>query len=185
MATINNKYFVTPKGSAGYPKLLQPDTKFNAEGIFSTSLTLSAEVAAPLVANINDVFEDEFGAKKISLLVPPYKVDENGDYTFKFKSKSKPTLFDSKGVPVTSSDLKIGSGSTLKVKGSIAPTLVQGKYYATLWMNAVQIIDLVEFGGAGGGFGAEDGGFNAKDVAEDTEDTGEANNEGSDDKEDF
>lgn len=163
MANTKFTKFVTPKGVAGYPKLLVPDTKFNADGVYTVTLTMGPAEAQPLIDKINEAFTEEFGPKKLALLAPPYKTDEEGQVAFKFKSKSKPTLFDSKGIPVTSTELKIGSGSTMKVKGSVGPCLVLGKHYATLWMNSVQIIDLVEYNSSG--FGAEEGGFVApKDV---------------------
>lgn len=157
----NNTFYTSPKGKASYPKLLKPDTKFNAEGVYTTGLIMSKEDAQPLIKRIEEVFTEEFGEKKLKSLNPPYKEDENGDLVFKFKSKSKPKLFDAQGMPVTGTELKIGSGSVLKIKGSIGPNLVQGKYYATLWINAVQIIDLIEYGG-GSGFAAEEGSYRAE-----------------------
>jgi hypothetical protein len=178
------KYFATPKGIAGYPKLVVPDTKFNADGVYSTKLTLSAEAAKPLIELIEEAFEDEYGAKKLPLLVPPYKADENGDMVFNFKSKNPPNLFDAAGKPVKpNKDMPLGGGSTLKIKGAVGPCLVQGKYYATLWMNAVQIIDMVEYS-VGGGFDAVEGGFSADSVVPDRFDD-EAATPGANDNQDF
>ena len=177
-----NNYYTSPRGKASYPKLQKPDTKFNAEGIYSTKLVISKEDAAEFIARIEEVFVDEFGPKKLTLLQRPYKEDAEGDLVFNFKSKNKPQLFNAAGKPIKAADLKLGSGSTLKIKGSIAPTLVQGKHYATLWMNSVQVIDLVEFAG-GAGFGAEEGGSY---MGGDSEETAEAANAAvADAKEDF
>lgn len=156
--------YVSPKGSAGYPKLLKPDTKFKAEGEYSTSLTMDKKIAKPLMDQIEEAYTEEFGAKALPKANFPFKEDEDGNITFKFKSKQKPKLFDAKGVHIKDgSDLGIGSGSTMKVSGAISCRAVSGKNYATLYMNAVQIIDLVEYSGSP--FGAEEGGFSAEDVA--------------------
>ena len=77
---------------------------------------------------------------------------------FKFKSKNRPKLYDSTGTIIKNfEELNIGSGSTLKVAGNISCRAVSGKNYATLYMNAVQLINLVEYGGSP--FGEEEGGF--------------------------
>ena len=156
--------YVSPKGSAGYPKLLKPDTKFKAEGEYSTSLTMDKKTAKPLMDQIEEAYTEEFGAKALPKANFPYKEDEEGNITFKFKSKQKPKLFDSKGMPIKATDdLNIGSGSTMKISGAISCRAVSGKNYATLYMNAVQIIDLVEYSGSP--FGAEEGGFTAEVAA--------------------
>ena len=156
--------YVSPKGSAGYPKLLKPDTKFKAEGEYSTSLTMDKKTAKPLMDQIEEAYTEEFGAKALPKANFPYKEDEEGNITFKFKSKQKPKLFDSKGSPIkVVDDLNIGSGSTMKISGAISCRAVSGKNYATLYMNAVQIIDLVEYSGSP--FGAEEGGFTAEAAA--------------------
>ena len=156
--------YVSPKGSAGYPKLLKPDTKFKAEGEYSTTLTMDKKTAKPLMDQIEEAYTEEFGAKALPKANFPYKEDEEGNITFKFKSKQKPKLFDSKGSPIkVVDDLNIGSGSTMKVSGAISCRAVSGKNYATLYMNAVQIIDLVEYSGSP--FGAEEGGFTAEVAA--------------------
>lgn len=158
---MTNKYFTTPRGIASYPKLIKPDTKFNPEGVYSVALVIPKDDASELISQIEEIFVDEFGPKKLSELQAPYKEDENGDYVFKFKSANKPQLFDAAGTAISPrADLKLGSGSVLKVKGSIKPIMVQKKYYATLYINGVQLIDLVEFGGAG--FAAEEGSYKAE-----------------------
>lgn len=157
--------YVSPKGTAGYPKLTRPDTKFNAEGVYSTSLTMDKKTAQPLIDQLEEAYTDEFGAKALPKANWPYK-EEDGQVTFKFKSKQKPKLFDAKGTAIKAADeLNIGSGTILKVSGAISCRAVSGKNYATLYMNAVQIIDLVEYSGSP--FGAEEGGF----VAEETNET--------------
>lgn len=176
---MTNKYFTTPKGVASYPKLIKPDTKFNPEGTYSVALVIPADEADDLISQIEEIFVEEFGPKKLSELQTPYKKDENGDYIFKFKSSNRPQLFDAAGTAINpKAELKLGSGSVLKVKGSIKPIMVQKKYYATLYINAVQVIDLVEFGGAG--FAAEEGSYKADndnigdDAQDEPKDSGDA-----------
>lgn len=167
--------YVSPKGTAGYPKLTRPDTKFKAEGEYSTSLTMGKKIAAPLVAQIEEAYVEEFGAKAVAKANYPFKEDDEGNITFKFKSKNKPKLFDAGGKPIKDEELNVGSGSVLKVAGAISCRAVSGKNYATLYMNQVQVIDLVEFSGSP--FGAEEGSFVAEEPAAgfgaDTSDTNE------------
>lgn len=154
---MSNK-FVSPKGTAGYPKLTRPDTKFKAEGEYSTSLTMGKKIAAPLIATIEEAYVEEFGQKAVAKANYPFKEDDEGNVTFKFKSKNKPKIYDAAGKPIKNTDeLNVGSGSVLKVAGAISCRAVSGKNYATLYMNQVQIIDLVEFSGSP--FEAEEGGF--------------------------
>lgn len=156
--------YVSPKGTAGYPKLTRPDTKFKADGEYSTSLTMGAKIAAPLIAQIEEAYVEEFGQKAVAKANYPFKTEEDGQITFKFKSKNKPKLFDAAGKPIKADDdLNVGSGSVLKVAGAISCRAVSGKNYATLYMKQVQIIDLVEFSGSP--FEAEEGSFTAEEPA--------------------
>lgn len=155
--------YVSPKGTAGYPKLTRPDTKFKAEGEYSTALSMDKKTAQPLMEQIKEAFVEEFGAKAEPKANYPFK-EEDGQVTFKFKSKNKPKIYDSHGKPIKATDeLNIGSGSTLKVAGAISCRQVSGKYYATLYMNQVQVINLVEFSSSP--FGQEEGDFTAEDAA--------------------
>lgn len=152
--------FVSPKGRASYPKLTKPDTKFNPEGVYSVGLIVDKEAAAPFQAKIEEAYVEEFGQKAVAKANWPWSENEEGEIVFKFKSKNKPTLFDSKGKPIKS-ELNVGSGSVLKVAGAVGCRAVSGKNYATLYLNSAQIIDLVEFSSSA--FGEEEGGFVAED----------------------
>lgn len=153
--------YVSPKGVAGYPKLVRPDTKFKAEGEYSTTLTMDKKTAQPLIDAIEEAYVDEFGQKALPKANFPYK-EVDGQIAFKFKSKNKPKLYDAGGKPIKDAEeLNIGSGSVLKVAGAISCRAVSGKNYATLYMNQVQIIDLVEY--AGSPFEAEEGNFTAEE----------------------
>lgn len=156
--------YVSPKGKAGYPKLTRPDTKFKADGEYSTSLTMDKKTAEPFIAQIEEAYVEEFGQKALAKANFPYK-EEEGQITFKFKSKNKPKLYDAAGKPIKDvEELNIGSGSTLKVAGAISCRAVSGKNYATLYMNQVQVINLVEYSSSP--FGEEEGDFVAEEKAE-------------------
>lgn len=160
--------YVSPKGTAGYPKLTRPDTKFKAEGEYSTTLTMNEKDGKAFLEQIKEACAEEAGNKAAQGAQYPCKV-EDGQYVFKFKSKNKPKLYDSHGKPITDAEeLRVGSGSVMKVAGSMSFPKVQGKQYASLYMNQVQIIELVEY--ASSPFGDEGGGFSAdNDVAEESE----------------
>jgi hypothetical protein len=161
--------FVSPKGNASYPKLTRPDTKFKAEGEYTTGLVLNEKDGKAFLETLKEAAVEELGNKAAQGAQYPVK-EEDGKYIVKFKSKNKPKLYDSKGKPIKETDeLNVGSGSVLKVAGAMAFPKVQGKQYVSLYMNQVQIIDLVEY--AASPFGDEGGGFSAEDAAaEDTAD---------------
>jgi hypothetical protein len=151
----------TPKGTAVYPSLTKPDTRYNPEGVYKTGLSLSGKDADTLVEQIKDVFKEEFGSKKdIKTAQLPFKVNEDGTTTFNFKTKNAPKLFDSKGNPIrNASELNIGGGSTIRVQGAAQAYNKGGKVGVTVYLNAVQIVNLVEY--TGNPFGVEEGGFEA------------------------
>lgn len=106
--------FTTPKGVAVYPRLTEPDTKFNAAGVFSVKLRLSEEDAQPFIDRIEALAKEKFEAEKAELMKgdgkakakakslkyadKPYKaaVDDNGDETgeieINFKMNHKVTI---------------------------------------------------------------------------------------------
>lgn len=63
--------FITPVGVAIYPKLVEPDTKFNPEGTFSVRLRLSADDAAPLMAMLDKAADDAYAEAKAKLSEKP------------------------------------------------------------------------------------------------------------------
>lgn len=123
----------------------------------------------------------------------PYEehVDEDGNETgeikFKFKQKAKITgkdgdpikmrvaIFDAKLKPIKG-DLMAGSGSVMKVSFEMVPYCIAGQKAVgvTLRLKAVQILELVEYGGGDDasafGFGEEDGFEDSGDGSEDFED---------------
>lgn len=154
---------VSPKGTAAYPWLTKADTRFNAEGVFKTGLTVSKEVAKPFQDKIKEAFIEEFGQGKLAKALMPWKETDDGEVMFNFKSKNKPVLYDSVGRPIKG-DVAVGGGSTIKVSCAIGAWNAGGKIGATLYLNAVQIIDLQEYGSSP--FTAEEGGYVAEDELE-------------------
>lgn len=167
---MSYKYFITNRGIAVYPKLIKPDTKFDAEGVFKTGLKMSREAAQPLVDLAKECFTDEYGPKKLSTAQMPFKdvEGEEDSVEVSLKTKERPKFFDRRGSPIKNVDaLKLGGGSTLKIKGAMKAYTSGGKMGVSLYINEVQIIDLKEFGGSS--FTEEEGSFDADD---DTPSTG-------------
>ena len=166
------KSVVTPRGVAMYPWLNKPDTKFDADGVYKMSLRVSAEDAGKLQDTITKTFTDEFGAKKLAKANFPFKPaldddgNETGEVVFSFKSKMQPKLYDAKGGLIKNpGDLKVGGGTIAKVNCAMAPYDKGINTGVVLYLNGVQIIELVEFGGKSSAFGEEDGSFVSDSLA--------------------
>jgi len=184
MATKNTRY-TTPKGTAKYPWLNTPDTKFNPDGEYKVTLVVPVQEANTIMQFLDEQLAlsnakatKENPGKKIKQADAPYKVDEengNVEITFKMKAKvelksgdsfeQKPALFDAKGKPLM--DVNVGGGSKIKVSYECIPfyTALIGAGIS-LRLRAVQVIDLVEYtgGAAAGAYGFEaEEGFEAGD----------------------
>lgn len=169
MAKLKNA--ITPKGVLSWPYIAKPDTRYNPEGVYKTSLVVSANDAEALMKTCTDAFIEEYGDKKLAKANMPFEVnDESGEVTFKFKSKRQPRLYDAKG-KVINKIPQVASGTIAKVSTAINPYATGINTGVSLYLNDVQILELVEYG-AGPKFGAEDG-FEYE--AEDSEITKEPN----------
>jgi hypothetical protein len=160
----------SPKGVAMYPWLTRPDTKWSPEGVYKISVSVPSDSkeVQEFCDKVREKFTDEFGTKKIAKAIFPFKEDEEGNTIITFKSKKAPRLFNSKGQPVKNTeDLKIGGGSIVKVNASINPYDKGINTGVALYLNAVQIIELVEFGSKSL-FGDEGEGFAGEDEDEDS-----------------
>lgn len=160
---MSKQNFVSPKGTAAYAWLTKADTKFNPDGTFKTSLVVKAgKEADAFIEAIKNAYVEELGTKKLAKANLSHEVnEEEGTVTFKFKSQMKPKLFDAKGRPVTK-DVSVGNGSVIKVSGAFGPYDKGANCGCTLYLNQVQIIDLVEWTGSSA-FGEEEGGFSVED----------------------
>ena len=182
---IDKLKLTTPICKLQYPKLIEPETKFNPEGVYKAVGVIDASTAGDLA----DLLDDLLAKHKASLKAQdpskkdwkladlPYGFEEiDGSPSFLIKAKMKakgidrdgrawsaaPALFDAKGLPVKDRDSLKGmwSGTTARINFEACP-FYQSAIGAgiTLRLKAVQIIDLVEGGGSAQsfGFGEESG----------------------------
>ncbi len=181
------------KGKAMWAKVFEPETKFDKDGIYSIEVLIPEDEAAPVCEQLDNILEKEFESKvkanpklKASLSMrKPYfpEVDKNGDETgnivFRIKKKASgtkrdgtkyeaapPVVQDAKRNPVK--NVLIGNDSTVKVAFTINPYLMQSTKQVGLSfrLNAVQIINLVEYQ-AGGNFFDDEDGYVAEAVSKD------------------
>lgn len=183
----------TPEGTAKYPWLTEPDTRFNPEGEYSVLLVLPEDdpKTQALVEKIENVFEEFKKTLKGSKLKQQPTLgfekeytddgDETGNLIFKFKAKTgytdvkgnrkelqPPRLFDAELKPIPNGT-PVWGGSTMIV--NFTPQAYEhGKNLGvTLRLNACQIIQLVTGGGASAdafGFSQQEGYSCAKDLDE-------------------
>lgn len=150
---------MTPIGVAMYPWLTKPDTKFNAEGVYKVTLRLPKDEATEkLVTTLEKHFQEANASRKSKREgTRCWDTDEEtGEVLIKFKSKKKPALFDAQGKTITK-DLAVFGGSKVRIQGAIGTyDVATTGAGVTLYLNAVQIIDLQE---GGSPFGAVEGGF--------------------------
>lgn len=193
--------FTTPKGRAVWPKLSEPDTKWNADGEYSVTLAVPLKDAQGLMTQIDEVWDENYAYAKAEnkkareSVHRPYSAEEDedgnetGNILFKFKMKARvksratgkeieltPKLFDATGAPCPG--VNVGGGSTIRVnakaRGYYTGSIGAG---VSLSLYGVQILDLKSFGGATAaemGFDKEDGYTADQFVAADVgEDDGE------------
>ena len=182
---IDKLKLTTPVAKLKYPKLIEPETKFNPEGVYKATAVIDSAEAAALADALDDLLtrhkaslkQQDPSKKDWKLADLPYGYEEiDGKPCFVIKTKMKakgidrdgrawssvPALFDSKGQPVRDRESLKGmwSGTVAKVNFEACP-FYQAALGAgiTLRLTAVQIIDLVEGGGSAEsfGFGEEDG----------------------------
>lgn len=187
------KKYTTGKGQlTGFISLDKPSTKFDKDGVYSTNILLSEEEGTKLADEIKAVRTEQFkkfgkGTKvtELTQCVPFTTVDEEtgeempdeeGRYVLKTKAGAyikdgkptfKPQLFDAKGNKVTINN--IGAGTVAKLAVELSGYSVAGKTGVSVKLKAVQIIDLVEFGGGSAesyGFGEEEGFEGTEEVEE-------------------
>ena len=156
---------MSPEGRAKYPWLNKPDTQFDSNGVFKTSLII--EDSKAFVKQLNDIAKEEFGAKAKTKL--PYDTDEETGSTFiKVKSKYQPKFYDSTGQILTGNQVpNLWGGSVMKVGGFITTYQVSGQKGISLQLTKVQIIDPVT-SGDDSGFDNVEGGFVAAATEEDS-----------------
>jgi hypothetical protein len=174
----------TPVGTAKWPYLVEPDTKFNADGEYRVELVLDAgEEAEDLFAKVA-AFRDKAAAEvkkasggKAVKIAPSFPVVRNEDGTISVKAKLKakvsskagrsweqrPAIFDAKGNPIKT-EIRIGSGSRLRLSLEVAPfnSPAIGGCGVSARLRGAQVIEIREpraTSASDFGFGAEDSGF--------------------------
>jgi hypothetical protein len=198
-ATAKKKFvrITSPEGTAIYPRLTTPDTKFDKDGVYSVDLEMdpSNKPAADFIASLRKAADEAYkatcdskGGKKLKRADLPIKETDEGKVRIKFKLKAKagneekswdqkPVLFDASGMAIQTPP-NVGSGSRIKVAFEVVPffTAMVGAG-VSLRLKAVQIIDLKEYVPGDNfdayGFKADPNGFRAKPATEATTDTDE------------
>lgn len=190
----------TPLGTIKYSNLIKPNTKFNPDGEYSIDLLLedASEFEARLKALAEDArktlmasAQDGKAQKAIEKAELHYPLkpeeDEDGNETGKSILKAKKKLkgakkdgtafetrvllFDAEGKEIKG-DPKAGRGSKVRVAVTVAPFFSAStkKVGITLWLEAVQIVELIEYGAGGSassfGFTKEDG-YKAEEASPD------------------
>ena len=183
---------VSPKAKCKWVNVKRPHPEYD---VYQINLLLPAKSkqAKDWMAQIDNWIAEEVksSGKKPSEYVP-YKEDGD-DIIFKFKQKAsirgrngesrdvKIMVVDSQMKPC---NVDIGWGSTVKVSYSPIPYTVNGKSGVTMYFNAVQVIDLVEYEGSDTSGFAKEEGFISEEPSENPFVTSEDEST-SDDEEDF
>lgn len=176
-----NTKITTPKGTALYPHLRKPEYYEGAEVGYTIQMRFSKEDTDKLIEALENELDaakgsSDFKGKKWTNARIGTKEDKNGDIVFKFKTKTSyktkagdivqrtVPIFDAKGKPIKGD---IGTGSICKVRFTTNPYHKSATNCGlTLYLDAVQVIDFKEPGGASAesfGFDVEDG-FSVDDI---------------------
>lgn len=185
MAKSNYLKITSDRGEAMYAYLKTPEI-YEGDAIgYTIQAKFSQKATEALIAKLEAELErakgdSQFAGKKF--LKEPnmgYREKDNGDIIFKFKTKHEykkgdeiikrtVPVFDAAGKHI---DVNIGNGSIVKIAFSVIPYWKSAKQNGiTLFLDAVQVLDLKEYSGGGNadafGFGQEEG-YVATDKADD------------------
>jgi hypothetical protein len=176
-----SKTLSTPVGSAYYPRIDTPDTKFNPDGVYSCKLHVSEDdynaFNLTIKEIVNKAYQEECQRRGVSKLklasTQPLRQTDDGQFEIYAKQVAKKdtrkgliefsvAVFDAKGNKLQDVP-KVGSGSKLKLGVEVFPyfTDLNGFGYS-LRLRAVQILDLVEYSAGDAssfGFTAEEEGY--------------------------
>ena len=169
----------TPKGTAVFPSLARPDTKFDELGMYKADLSVPLQEAKDLMGKLTEVFKRHTGkAPNANENTMWYKQtdkdtgEETGNVVFKIRVKNrmtksgqlwdrKPVLFDAALKPI---QVNPWGGTEMIVSMSVYCWNAGGKMGVSLQPQAIQIINLVEGGTSSHGFEATEG-FDGSTVA--------------------
>jgi len=158
---------VTPVGTAKYPHVNTPNTRFNDEGEYSCDIIITKEEADALNLQFQPLFDaeyqaklEELGKKKLKLSDSPVREDDEGNWVVKAKLKNvlpgtykngdpraakSIALYDSQGKPLKDTLVRGGS----KVKLAVRPRfwyVASTGFGMSLDLLAVQVIELGDGG---------------------------------------
>lgn len=176
------KQMITEEGTAVYPKVNKTVDVYDGKEVGYTIQLKFADKKKTenLIKQIDQEFErgkkaDEFNGKTwMKEPNVPYRVDEKtGDTLFKFSTKHLDKEGNRKTIPIVDSneniiDVNLGHGSIVRVAFSPSVYHLSSKNNGIkLYLNAIQVIKLEEFGGSGGrsfGFGKVSNGYVANET---------------------
>ena len=149
--STKNPHITTPKGTAVFPKLNEPDFRFKAEGEYKVTLRLPDADAKTLITQLEKIRQEAYKAeasklgKKLKMATLPWapatswnseteeKVPMPGFTDFKFSLKAKvttktgksweqrPALFDAQLQPIPNDSDPVGGGSIIRVNAEVYP----------------------------------------------------------------
>ncbi|MDY0214968.1 MAG: hypothetical protein RBS24_05635 [Bacilli bacterium] len=170
--------YTTPVGEAKWPHITKPDYKYKDAGEYHTKLRIGKEdFEENLKGVIDEIYNDAVKRAKADnaknkkkppkVLDTPYYLDEEtNEYEVSFKSKyswvDKVTkevktrdipIFNSAGAIIKNRDLKVGNGTTMRVSFVIDPFHTALGVGVSLKLEAVKILNLVEYGANADSYG--------------------------------
>ena len=139
-----------------YPRLFQPDTKF--ESVWKVDLILPQKLADEMAAVGFNVRQKDYGDGEVNVITAKRKTHKrNGDPMY------PPNVYDADAARWDEA-VAIGNGSVLNVQVAAQYREVGGKTRLPLYLNAVQVVELVPYHGSpfskvGGDSGGEENPF--------------------------
>jgi len=154
MAKEKKELKITPVGTTKFCHINKPDAYVDEDGVSGEpKYKVTLEIDPAEHPEFLDMLEDELKKSKGKNPVF-YESEETGLAEIKFQSKFRPKAFDADGSPINLDETNVGHGSTMQVSFTMNPYKGLGGGVA-LYMQAVKVIEAVDFGGRG----AEDYGF--------------------------
>jgi hypothetical protein len=159
----DNKTYSTPPGTASWPKVVDPDTTFDADGQWNIKLVFDAsdpkvkEMQKAIVA-FNKT-QPDYNKDSVAYPWGPYKNEDKevveGKVAFSFKRKclvkkdgkkeknKPPNIIDADGE--VWHKCPMGGGSTVQVGYQMVPYTGFGKVGISLRLQGVRVLELVEY----------------------------------------
>ena len=147
MSVKDKIVLMTPAAKTRYSHLNAPDTKYDKDGIYKTTLVLDKddEETKNFVRQVEEAARAAYGAEAAKVHLPLQTDEETGQLLFNAKTKFAPKFVDSEGVLLNPANVpNVYSGSTIRMYVKLEPTAAQGKMYLSSYIQVVQIIEVVE-----------------------------------------